>query len=106
MSDSRESHPPGVLLALDQKAPAVEALPGEPGTLAHRLLERAQSAELVSRFAQAIATQFTLPQIVATAMVKARDLVDADGAALLLVDPATGDLVFDFVSGTGQGEIE
>jgi two-component system NtrC family sensor kinase len=74
--------------------------------LTERLLTRAQGAELVSRFAQAIASQFALPQIVSMAMAKTRELCEAEGASLLLVDQTTGELCFDVVNGSGEGSIE
>ncbi|HYX93116.1 MAG TPA: GAF domain-containing protein, partial [Myxococcaceae bacterium] len=67
------------------------------------LRERAESAELVSRFAQSIALQIDLPHVASETIARTRDLCDADGASLLLVDPATGELTFDEVAG-GAGE--
>ena len=67
------------------------------------LLERLQNAERVSRFAQAIATQLTLPDVVGEAIARTCELCDADGAALLRVDADTGELVFEEVAG-GAGE--
>lgn len=76
------------------------------GRQARALFERAHSAELVSRFAQAIAAQFTVPQVVKTAIAKTRELCEADGASLLLIDPTSGDLYFDVVEGGASGRME
>jgi GAF domain len=62
---------------------------------------RVESAERVSRFAQSIATQLSLPGVIAEARARARDLCDADGASLLLVDSSTGELCFDQLPGGG-----
>ncbi len=67
--------------------------------------EEAGSLELVNRFSQAIATQFTLPELVQEAIAKTRELCEADGASLVLVDRATGELCFDVVSGTAAGAL-
>ncbi|WP_426752809.1 ATP-binding protein [Myxococcus sp. Y35] len=58
------------------------------------LLARHERAERVSHYAQSIASQATVSDLVAEAMSCTRDLCDADGAVLLLVDRATGDLEF------------
>ncbi|MBX5481760.1 MAG: GAF domain-containing protein [Myxococcaceae bacterium] len=55
------------------------------------LKERAECAERVAGFAQSIAAQIELPRVVEEAIARTRDLCDADGASLLLVDPATGE---------------
>jgi two-component system NtrC family sensor kinase len=55
-------------------------------------VDRAHAASLVSRFAQSIALQLTVDQVVTEAIARTRDLCDADGATLLLVDPGTGAL--------------
>ncbi len=68
--------------------------------------ERAESAGLVNRFVQSIASQFTVPEIVRVAVNKTRALCDAEGASLLLVDPATGALYFDTVAGAGSDRLE
>ncbi len=73
---------------------------------AEGLLERARTAELVNRFAQSIATQIDVPEVISEAVARTRDLCDADGASLLLVDPATGELFFDTVSGGASTRIE
>ncbi len=57
----------------------------------------------ISQFAQVIAEQFALPQLVKVAMTKARELCEAEGASLLLVDPRTGGLYFDTVEGGAEG---
>jgi two-component system, NtrC family, sensor kinase len=60
-------------------------------------------ADRVSEFAQAIASKFTLPELIREAISKTRELCDADGASLLLIDPETGTLCFDTVDGGGDG---
>ncbi|MHB8877255.1 MAG: ATP-binding protein [Myxococcaceae bacterium] len=70
------------------------------------LLDRAERAEMVMRFAQSIAAQLTVPRIIDVAIAKTRVLCDAEGASLLLVDPASGELFFDAVAGAGSGSIE
>ena len=62
------------------------------------LKERAERAELVGRFAQAIALQIDLPHVLAESIARTRELCDADGASLLLIDE-DGFLYFDQVSG-------
>jgi two-component system, NtrC family, sensor kinase len=69
------------------------------------LQERAESAERVSRFAQSIALQIDLPHVVAETIARTRDLCDADGASLLLLDPETGELTFDEVAGGAGNRI-
>ncbi len=64
------------------------------------------SLDRVNRFAQAIATQFTLPDLTHVAIAKTRELTEADGASLLLVDQRTGELYFDAVEGGAGGSIE
>jgi two-component system NtrC family sensor kinase len=64
------------------------------------------SLERINRFAQAIATQFTLPDLTHVAIARTRELCEADGASLLLVDPSTGELWFDAVEGGAGGSIE
>ncbi|HET9451349.1 MAG TPA: ATP-binding protein [Aggregicoccus sp.] len=64
------------------------------------LLGRLESAERISRYAQSIATQPTVPELVREAMARTRDLCDADGASLLLVDPATGELCLQQLPGS------
>ena len=64
------------------------------------------SLERINRFAQAIATQFTLPDLTHVAMARSRELCEADGASLLLVDPSTGELWFDTVEGGAGDAIE
>jgi signal transduction histidine kinase len=63
-------------------------------------------ADRVNEFAQSIASKFTLPELVHEAIAKTRELSDADGASLLLVDPETGALAFDTVDGSAKGQIE
>jgi signal transduction histidine kinase len=63
-------------------------------------------ADRVNEFAQAIASKFTLPELVKEAISKTRELCDADGASLLLIDPETGALCFDTVDGGAEGKIE
>ncbi|MBI3185381.1 MAG: GAF domain-containing protein [Myxococcales bacterium] len=72
------------------------------GRLAKALLARAQGAELVSRFAQLIAAQLTVPGIIKVATARVRELCEAEGARLLLVDPSTGELTFAQAEGAGQ----
>lgn len=63
-------------------------------------------ADRVNEFAQAIASKFTLPELVKEAIARTRELCDADGASLLLVDLETGALAFDTVDGSAEGQIE
>lgn len=65
------------------------------------LLERARTAEWVSRFSRSIASQLDLPALSAETTARCRDLCHADGAQLFLVDPATGTLT----SSSGQDEV-
>jgi signal transduction histidine kinase/GAF domain-containing protein len=57
----------------------------------------------ISQFAQIIAEQFALPELVKVAMTKTRELCEADGASLLLIEPSTGGLYFDTVDGGAEG---
>ncbi len=68
--------------------------------------DQARAAAQIARFAQSIALQLGLDRVVAESISRTRDLCDADGASLLLVDPVTGALTFDVVDGSGQGHIE
>lgn len=54
------------------------------------LEEREITAELVGRYAQSVALQLDLPHMVQEAVARTRDLCDADGAEVLLVQPETG----------------
>ncbi len=63
-------------------------------------------ADRVNEFAQSIASKFTMPELVNEAISKTRELCDADGASLLLVDPESGALAFDTVEGSAKGQIE
>ncbi|MBL9038041.1 MAG: GAF domain-containing protein, partial [Archangium sp.] len=58
------------------------------------------------QFARDIATQLALPELMKIAIAKTRELCDADGASLLLVDQATGELYFDTIEGQASGRIE
>lgn len=72
-----------------------------------RLLSVGGSASTrIDQFAQAIAEQFTLPELVKMAMTKTRELCDADGASLFLIEPSTGGLYIDTVEGEGHGRLE
>lgn len=64
-------------------------------------VKRARAAEAVNRFAQSIAMRLELPELVKDTVARTRELLDADGASLLQVDEATGDLWFDMVEGNG-----
>ncbi len=97
--------PEEVLAALVSAEDALR-IRADPHHLDRSLLERAQSAELVSRFAQSIATQIELPHVIREAMQRTRELCEADGAALLLIDAKTGELCFDTVSGGAGGTIQ
>ena len=63
-------------------------------------------AQRISHFARVIAEQFTLPELVRVAIAKTRELCEAEGASLLLVEPSTGGLYFDTVDGGGAAFIE
>ncbi len=72
-----------------------------------RAFERVEGLEApptdrINRFAQAIATQFALPEVIRVAIGRTRELVEADGASLLLVN-REGRLYFHTVDG-GAGE--
>jgi signal transduction histidine kinase/putative methionine-R-sulfoxide reductase with GAF domain len=64
-----------------------------------RASERMEAISTVNEIAQAIARQGDLSRIIAEAIRRTDELCDADGSALLLVDPATGELFFDVVTG-------
>ncbi len=66
----------------------------------------ASSLERINRFSQAIATQFTLPALMQMAISKTRELCEADGASLLLVDAQTGELYFDTIDGGATSQID
>lgn len=61
------------------------------------------SAARVRQFAQVIAEQFALPDLVHVAIAKTRELCEAEGASLLLIEPSTGGLYIDTASGTATG---
>jgi two-component system, NtrC family, sensor kinase len=63
----------------------------------------AGSAARVSQFAQVIAEQFALPDLVKVAINKTRELCEAEGASLLLIEPSTGGLYIDTTDGGGDG---
>lgn len=61
-------------------------------------VRRARTAEAVNRFAQSIAMRLELPELVKDTVARTRELLDAAGASLLLVDEQTGDLWFETVN--------
>ncbi|MFT3836854.1 MAG: ATP-binding protein [Myxococcaceae bacterium] len=63
---------------------------------------KAPPTDQINRFAQAIATQFALPDVIRVAIGRTRELVEADGATLLLVNK-DGRLYFDTIDG-GAGD--
>lgn len=63
------------------------------------------SASRINQFAQIIAEQFALPELIKVAMAKTRELCEAEGASLLLIEPSTGGLYIDTVEG-GATNIE
>ncbi len=67
---------------------------------------RLAAFDRVNTFAQIIATQFSLPELTRMAIAKSRELTQADGASLLLIDQATGELYFDVVAGSGDGTLD
>ncbi|MGQ0505635.1 MAG: ATP-binding protein [Myxococcaceae bacterium] len=95
-----------VTQAIDRAGKRIVALLSQGGSTNRSLVERAESAERVSRFAQSIATQLDLPHVMDEAMKRARELCEADGASLLLIDHQTGELYFDTVSGGAGGTLE
>jgi two-component system NtrC family sensor kinase len=107
----RKAYLPSELEAIEEVANLLPALararariesasqPLDVSRISRTLLERMESAERISRFAQSIATHIDLPQLVEEAMARTRDLCEADGASLLLVDPNTGELCFHTVTG-------
>ena len=64
------------------------------------------SATRINQFAQVIAEQFALPELVQVAMAKTRELCEAEGASLLLIEPSTGGLYIDTVEGGGGDALE
>ncbi|MFO0597457.1 MAG: ATP-binding protein [Myxococcaceae bacterium] len=60
----------------------------------------------ISEFAQVIAEQFTLPALTSMAMNKTRELCEADGASLLLIEPSSGGLYIDTVAGDASDRLE
>lgn len=67
---------------------------------------REQWLERVNRFAWEIASQLYLPNVRQVAVMRTRELCDADGATLLLHDAETGSLHFELVEGAGAGALE
>ena len=61
------------------------------------------SAARIRQFAQVIAEQFALPDLVQVAIAKTRELCDAEGASLLLIEPSTGGLYIDTSAGSASG---
>lgn len=57
------------------------------------------AAARIGSFAQVIAQQFAMPDLVQVAVAETKTICDADGASLLLVDAQTGGLFFDTVEG-------
>lgn len=53
----------------------------------------------IARIVQTIASHFDVPGLLAETVECTRDLCEADGASLLLVEPETGALYFDVVTG-------
>lgn len=71
-----------------------------------RLMGLERSGTLgVNHFAQLIAEQFSLPELMRVAMAKTRELCEAEGASLFLIEPSTGGLYIDVAEG-GGGNIE
>ncbi|HVE83601.1 MAG TPA: GAF domain-containing protein, partial [Myxococcales bacterium] len=95
-AESPEAIPAAVLRALAR----VQAR-GATALIEDATQERIRRAELVNRYAQSITSQIDLPSVVEEATSRARDLCDAAGATLLLVDPETGDLQQAPLSGGG-----
>ena len=90
---------PAQLIGALRRAKERSSAAGNSQQLSEKLLERVESAERISRFAQSIATRIDLPDTIQEAIRRTRELCDSDGASLLLVDPASGDLFLDTVSG-------
>lgn len=65
-----------------------------------------QWLEQVNRFAWEVASQLFLPSVRRVAVMRTRELCDADGATLLLHDSETGALSFELVEGAGAGALE
>lgn len=63
-------------------------------------------SDRINQFAQVIAEQFTLPELVKTAMAKTLELCEAEGASLFLIEPSSGGLYIDTAEGTGADKIE
>ncbi|MFL5321695.1 MAG: ATP-binding protein [Myxococcaceae bacterium] len=79
--------------------PVMPAVTDETTKQLAAALARARIAEAVNDFAQGIALKLSMPELVQEAICRTRELLDADGASLLLVDPATGELCFEEVDG-------
>ncbi|HME90409.1 MAG TPA: ATP-binding protein, partial [Myxococcaceae bacterium] len=90
---------PAQLIGALERARARSRAGANPQQLSEKLLDRIESAERISRFAQSIATRIDLPDVIQEAIRRTRELCASDGASLLLVDPVSGDLFFDTVSG-------
>ncbi len=65
----------------------------------------ANRTELARRFAQSIALQIELPNVFQEAIARSRELCEADGASLILVDQDTGELRFDTLSGQASNPL-
>ncbi|HEX4622048.1 MAG TPA: ATP-binding protein [Myxococcaceae bacterium] len=89
--------PEEVPLALRRAVDRARA--ARPSPVIRVLNERMETIALVDEFAQAIARQGDLRRVVAEAIARTRDLCEADGASLLLVDNETGELHFEAVAG-------
>lgn len=61
------------------------------------------AAVRINQFSQVIAEQFTLPELVSMAIAKTKELCEAEGASLLLIEPSTGGLYIDTVAGGAEG---
>jgi|SRR5215831_3309578 len=97
---------PAELLGALQRAKARSPATGNPRQLSEELLERVESAERISRFAQSIATRVDLPDVIEEAIRRTRELCDCDSASLFLVDPASGDLFSDTASGPESHQVQ
>src|SRR5216683_2624408 len=98
--------PARLIEALQRARDRVQGPAANPQQLSEKLLERVESAERISQFAQSIATRIDLPDVIHEAINRTRDLCEADGASLLLVDPATGDLFFETVTGADSRNMQ
>lgn len=67
---------------------------------------QARAAADLLEVVESIAKSFTLPQLLSEVVRQTQALCGADGASLLLMDPNTGELIFQDVAGSAAGILE